>query len=513
MKEYAMYLRKSRSDLEAEARGEMETLSRHFGILSGMADRMGITVSEDNIFREIVSGESIAARPEVQKLLHNVQQGKYAGVFVVEVERLARGATSDQGIVSDSFRYTHTKIITPVKTYDPDNEFDEEYFEFGLFMSRREYKTINRRMQAGRLQSTVEGNFIGSIAPYGYKKVKRDGYHTLALHEKESKVVRMIVEWFLYGAEVEGFDGPQLLGTTKIANRLNEMGITTKEGRRWSPEKIRTLLLNPVYVGYVKWGFKKTIKNYTDGKLTTSRPRNYDAELYPGKHPAIFTENEYAQIREKFSTNTRKSGGYGANHISNPLAHLLYCQCGKGMSRRTYNGPKQCKSAPRYLCLQQTYCHTKSVAVTDMLKTVYESLLLLKKDTETKLQNQEYIVDTKASEIAEMKSNLAELQATETKLYDYLERGIYDEETFVARRTKLKNEIASLKSLITKKEQERPPQIDYQNRIVKLEDAIVALSDETLSAGTKNAFLRDIIEKIIYYRDDEESYHIDIFLK
>ena len=98
-------------------------------------------------------------------------------------------------------------------------------------------------------------------------------------------------------------------------------------------------------------------------------------------------------------------------------------------------------------------------------------------------------------------------------MYDYLERGIYDEETFVARRTKLKNEIASLKNLITKKEQERPPQIDYQNRIVKLEDAIVALSDETLSAGTKNAFLRDIIEKIIYYRDDEESYHIDIFLK
>lgn len=513
MKEYAMYLRKSRSDLEAEARGEMETLSRHFGILSDLAKRMGITIREENIFREIVSGESIAARPEVQKLLHNVQQGQYVGVFVVEVERLARGATSDQGIVSDSFRYTHTKIITPVKTYDPDNEFDEEYFEFGLFMSRREYKTINRRMQAGRIQSTAEGNFIGSIAPYGYDKIKRDGYPTLTPNEKESKIVRMIVDWFLYGAEVEEFDGPQLLGTTKIANRLNEMGFVTKEGRRWSAEKIRALLLNPVYAGYVKWGFKKTIKNYIDGKLVESRPRNYDAQLYPGKHPAIFTEEEYTKIREKFSTNTRKSGGYGANRVSNPLSHLLFCQCGRGMSRRTYNGPRQCKSAPRYLCLQQTYCHTKSVAVDDMLKTVYESLLMLKKDAEAKLQNQEYVVDTKAAELEEMNKRLAELHGTESKLYDYLERGIYDEETFVARRKKLQSEIADLKNLIAKKSQERPPQIDYQDRIVKLEDAIAALSDDSLSAGAKNAFLREIIEKIIYYRDSDESYHIDIFLK
>ncbi len=48
----------------------------------------------------------------------------------------------DQGIVSQAFKYSGTRIITPTKTYDPNNEFDEEYFEFGLFMSRREYQTI-----------------------------------------------------------------------------------------------------------------------------------------------------------------------------------------------------------------------------------------------------------------------------------------------------------------------------------------------------------------------------------
>ena len=50
----------------------------------------------------------------------------------MEVERLARGETIDQGDVAQAFQYSDTKIITPLKTYDPTNEYDEEYFEFGV---------------------------------------------------------------------------------------------------------------------------------------------------------------------------------------------------------------------------------------------------------------------------------------------------------------------------------------------------------------------------------------------
>lgn len=115
----------------------------------------------------MVSGESIAARPEIQKLLEEVSAGIYAGVLVVDLERLARGNGADQAYISQVFQYSSTKIITPSKIYDPRNEYDEEYFEFGLFMSRREYKTINRRLIRGRDSSASEGKYISSIAPYG----------------------------------------------------------------------------------------------------------------------------------------------------------------------------------------------------------------------------------------------------------------------------------------------------------------------------------------------------------
>ena len=81
--EYAIYLRKSRADMEAEAKGEGETLARHEHILLDLASRKGLKIGK--IYREIVSGETIEARPEIQKLLSDVKAEKWKGVLVFEV--------------------------------------------------------------------------------------------------------------------------------------------------------------------------------------------------------------------------------------------------------------------------------------------------------------------------------------------------------------------------------------------------------------------------------------------
>ena len=63
---YVIYLRKSRADVEAEKLGEGETLTRHKKILTELAARKGLYV--EKIYEEIVSGETIEARPEIQSL-------------------------------------------------------------------------------------------------------------------------------------------------------------------------------------------------------------------------------------------------------------------------------------------------------------------------------------------------------------------------------------------------------------------------------------------------------------
>ena len=193
---YCMYLRKSRADKDYENSSTEAILNRHEKALLELAQNNNYKISQ--IFREVVSGETLSQRPEMQKLLAQVENNMYDGVLVMEVERLARGNSVDQGIIAQAFKYSNTLIITPTKVYDPQNEFDEEYFEFGLFMSRREYKTINRRLNAGRLASCKEGKFVGSITPYGYskEKLKNQKGYKLVPDLEESKVLKLIFELY-----------------------------------------------------------------------------------------------------------------------------------------------------------------------------------------------------------------------------------------------------------------------------------------------------------------------------
>lgn len=229
MERACMYLRKSRADLDAEARGEGETLARHEKILWDLATKLNLYVKKDDIYREIVSGESIASRPVMQLVLSEVEQGLWDGVLVVEVERLARGDTMDQGLVAQTFKYSSTKIITPMKIYNPSNEFDEEYFEFGLFMSRREYKTINRRLQQGRLSSIKEGKYVSSRPPFGYKrkKLEKEKGYTLVPIPEQATAIKMIFDYYTTG-ELQPDGTYERLGISLITRRLNTLKISTK---------------------------------------------------------------------------------------------------------------------------------------------------------------------------------------------------------------------------------------------------------------------------------------------
>lgn len=90
-------------------------------------------------------------RPEMLELLKEVKDNMCDAVLCIDVDRLGRGNMQEQGLILDTFKKSNTKIITPRKTYDLKDEWDEEYSEFEAFMARKELKLINRRLQRGRI--------------------------------------------------------------------------------------------------------------------------------------------------------------------------------------------------------------------------------------------------------------------------------------------------------------------------------------------------------------------------
>ena len=107
---YLIYLRKSRQDDPNETIEEV--LSKHERDLQDLALRkFGGKIPEGNIYREVVSGESIEGREEMQKLLARIENPNIKGVLVVDPQRLSRGDLEDCGRLISDFRYTNTQIV------------------------------------------------------------------------------------------------------------------------------------------------------------------------------------------------------------------------------------------------------------------------------------------------------------------------------------------------------------------------------------------------------------------
>ena len=121
---YAIYLRKSRADVEAEKLGEGETLARHRKILTELAARKGLYVETE--YHEIVSGETIAARPEIQKLINECYAGKYRGIIIIDVDRLSRGNQGDMQTIMDCLKFSNNRDGLLVVNQLIDRVFDTQ---------------------------------------------------------------------------------------------------------------------------------------------------------------------------------------------------------------------------------------------------------------------------------------------------------------------------------------------------------------------------------------------------
>lgn len=500
MDQYAIYLRKSRNDAEAEQRGEGETLARHEKALLELANRQKLNIV--NIYKEVVSGETIAARPVMQKLLSDVEQGMWNGVLVIEVERLARGDTIDQGIVSQSFKYSNTKIITPTKTYDPNNEFDEEYFEFGLFMSRREYKTINRRLQRGRLSSVKEGKYVGNSPPYGYERVKleREKGFTLKPIPEQADIVRMIFDWYTSGEVQDGHK--KRLGISLIVRRLNELGIKPLRGDSWVPSSIRDMLINPIYIGKIRWNWRPQQKKMINGKVTKQRPRSEDVIIVDGLHKAIIDTDTFDQAQYNMQQNPARPINE-RNSVKNPLAGLVKCgKCGRGMIRRPY--PK----GPDTLMCPATHCKNVSSRLEYVEEKILEGLREWLQDYETEIKASKENTDLKMPiikrQLEENESELMELQKQLNTVYDMLEKGIYTTEQFLERSKNVSERID-----IAKKQKESLSKmcVAEQSILHRTVNTIPEVKNvlsvyNTLSdAESKNNLLKKAIKEVIYTKE------------
>lgn len=507
MEYYCAYLRKSRKDMEAEAHGQGETLARHEKRLKDYAKSVGIKISK--FYKEVVSGETISARPVIQQLLTDVESGMWTGVLVVEVERLARGNTLDQGIVSNAFQYSNTKIITPLKTYDPNNEYDEEYFEFGLFMSRREYKKINQRLHYGILSSVNEGKHVASAPPYGYEKYKlpkQKGY-SLKINEKEADAIRLIFNWYTDG-----------IGIQTICNKLNELGFKPRRSDEFTKSTIFHILDNPVYIGKINYTDKATIKKVVDGNVVRVKNENKNLISVDGMHEPIIDINIWNKVRNIKSNNLicRTRVDYS---LKNPMSSILKCGiCGRHMQRVTNVKRNDvricCRKCKQNVGSNISYVEEKLLQALKILLDDYKIKMINKDNSDIEL-----LINVNKENITNYTKELDKVKLQLSNTYDLLEQNIYTKETFVERSNYLKQQIKDITSTIAQLENEKIELSKKKNNkeilIPKIEKVIDSYY-ETYNIEIKNELLKSVLEKVEYLKinpKDKDDFTLKLYPK
>ncbi|MDR2686882.1 MAG: recombinase family protein [Oscillospiraceae bacterium] len=505
---HLIYLRKSRADTEAETRGEGETLARHEKALLDLAARLRLAVG--GIYREIVSGDSIASRPWMQRLLSEVGDGKWEGVLVMEIERLARGDSIDQGIVMQAFKYSGTKVVTPLKVYDPNDEFDEQYFEFGLFMSRQEYKTIARRMQRGREAAVREGKYVSNMAPYGYRRVRLPDQRgwTLEPVEEQADVVRMMFDLYVSGERCPG-GTPRRLGYEALARKLNSMGIPPARGDYWRSSSVREILINPTYIGKIRWGRRPETRKIENGEKVTARAsRGGNCLTVDGLHPAVVGVEAFSRAQEIMAANRMPPVRY-TRELANPLAGLIVCgKCGRKM-RFTRSPPPRTSA---YLACPVRACPNVCSSYAAVEERLLASLRGWLSGYRIQLrQGAQGPPDPSRAEVLrralkQSEAGLAALAKQTSSLHDLLERGVYSAETFLSRSRELAARVSEEEArrgameaeiaLAASREQARAS-------IVPKAERLLSVYDDLPTPAAKNILLKELIEKAVYTKEPE----------
>ena len=483
--EILLYLRKSRSDdptLTVE-----EVLEKHEKILNDWVERnLDKPIPEENVYREVVSGETIDSRPEFKKLLKRIESPNIKAVLVVEVERLSRGDLMDCGLIIRLLRYTNTLVITPHRTYNLQDEFDREGFERELKHGNYYLEYSKKLMKRGIDYAVQQGSYVASIPPYGYRKVRvlvgKKKLPTLEIVEEEAKIVRLIFHWHVY----------ENLGYQRIADRLDEMGVKPRKVKRWCPNSIKKMLENEHYIGMVRYYAHKMDHVVKNQEVIKKKVAVSDYQLFDGLHEAIIDEEIFRLSQSKRDSRPRLKK---SNKLRNPLASLLYCECGHAMTYALKKG------IARFECPEQRRCNNASIDANQLIDMICDSLKHNIEDfTVQKNGSNDDIIAMHTEKVAFLEKRLKDIEYKELSLWEkYTDEGM-PKSVFENLRKKIESDKESIEKALENAISNVPKRIDYKKQIATFHEALEGMKNENISAEEKNNLLKACIERIDYSR-------------
>lgn len=330
IKSAAKYGRLSQEDRDKKNFSESDSISSQRDLINQFCKEKGIK-SQFEFFDDGITGLTFE-RENWQLLIKEIESGNVDCVITKDLSRLGRDH-SETGYYIE--KYFPEKKIRYISIND---NWDSKYDSLDMLLWKLAYNDVYCADISKKIISSLNtkkrlGQYVGSFAPYGYKKDPKDK-HRLIIDVETAPIVKEIFEMAYIG-----------MGTCAIANRLNQekritpgkyCGRHRKKNQKtweevgdiWTTSHVRRILSNEVYIGnIVQSKIKKA--SYKSKKLIRNNEDNWIR--VEGTHEPLVEKEVFELIQSRLKESSKKYTRLpGENCL---LSKKLFCKdCGHRIS-------------------------------------------------------------------------------------------------------------------------------------------------------------------------------------
>lgn len=325
-----IYLRLSKDD---ETVGESSSISTQRAILKDFVGAHDISIFDEYV-DDGYSGTNYD-RPEFKRMIADIENGFINCVITKDLSRLGRNSAKTSDLLDEYFPSHGVRYIAVIEGYDSLNMTNGTQMTapFMLLMNEMYARDISNKIRSSFHSKMVDGKYIGSFAPYGYKKDTENGdKNHLIIDYNVSRIVQRIFKLAADGSAPK-----------EIADGLNQDGVATpaeyrcqsrpylnilnySKRREWTSAMICKMLRNRVYLGMTIQG--KTSKVSFKNKHIKINDKDEWIEV-PNTHEPLITQEIYDAVRNR-CISRRRPPKTGFVNIFSGIARCA--DCGRSMT-------------------------------------------------------------------------------------------------------------------------------------------------------------------------------------
>ena len=398
-------------------------------------------------------------RPGFQEMLEDARSGLINLILVKDLSRLGRDFVEVGRYTDVVFPSLGCRFVSVLDCLDSEGD-NTDMLHFRSLMNDYHLKDLSSKIKSVLHAKMKSGQYLGSYAPYGYRK-SEDDKHQLVIDEEAAAVVQRIFEMRRSG-----------MAYGKITAALNQDGILSprwywaihygngscKCSKLWAYATVKNILNDAVYTGTLTQN-RTGSRSYKDKTLIQKPESEWISHV--DAHEAIISPETWDAVQEQNQLAKLRCADNAAPQPALFPGKLVCADCGHPLvvnrqTKRRKNGAV--KKYVSYYCLQyansgHSICSWHRISeitlqqlILNEIKAQAKAVTVNEAAVLEKLKKQVSSADTMRQEntrqeIASLRRRVQELEQMTAKLYEDKVSGTITEATFLM--------------LIEKSEQER----------------------------------------------------------